>query len=151
MSLAASIAVTASGTFFMVGLLSGAWKYWHIHRSADAKTDAQATAPVYVDITHSASLMYAFSCLVVERFVELSNLTDAIETAAVLAQVIFFALAVLTYIIHGVLRGTDNQLARPHKVGTMTLPNAVIFAFMASLILGEIGGFAVLLWGALIT
>jgi len=141
-SLASKIAVLSAGVFFLVGLVCGAWKYLHISRSEDA------TAPVYVDIAHRAALMYAFACLLIERFVVLSKLGANIETAAVLAQVVFFALAVFAYIVHGLLRDTNNQLARPHRLGAATLPNAMMTTFMLALIAGEIGGFAVLLWGS---
>lgn len=126
----------------MAGLLFGAWKYIHIH------TSDKAQAPVYVDIAHRAALMYAFACLIIERFVELSRLSETVETAAVLAQVVFFALAVLTYAIHGLLKDTDNQLERPHRLGAVHLPGWTIVAFMGALMVGEIGGFAVLFWGA---
>jgi len=144
MSLASQIAIGAAGAFFLAGLVFGAWKYAHIHASPEAR------APVYVDIAHRSSLMYAFACLLNERFVELSVLSDSVETAAVLAQVVFFALAVLTYAIHGILRDTDNQLARPHRLGRRILPNWTPMAFMVALMTGEIGGFLVLLVGATI-
>src|SRR5690606_34663195 len=108
---AAMLAVFSAGGFFLAGLLFGVWKYLHIARSADA------AAPAYVDIAHRAALMYAFACLVIERFATLSQLPGTVELAAVLAQVVFFALAVGTYVVHGLLRDTDNQLARPHKLG----------------------------------
>ena len=141
-SLAARIAIFAAGAFFLVGLLTGVWKYRHIASSEDAR------APVYVDTAHRASLLYAFACFLIERFVERSQLSAAIETAAVVAQVSFFALAVLSYLIHGALRDTDNQLARPHRLGKLTLPGVVMTGFMWALIAGEVGGFAVLFVGA---
>lgn len=144
--LASQLALGASGAFFMTGLLCGAWKYAHIH--LNAREGSEAKAPVYVDIAHRAALMYAFACLVVERFVEASDLPAHVETGAVLAQVVFFALAVMTYVLHGVLQDTDNQLQRPHKLARWTLPNVLIMVFMGALMAGEIGGFAVLLWGA---
>jgi len=44
----------ACGAFFLVGLVTGVWKY------RGMATSAEAVAPVYVDIAHRASLMYAF-------------------------------------------------------------------------------------------
>ncbi len=140
---ASRLAVIAAGSFFLVGLVSGAWKYQCIHKSEDA------TAPVYVDITHRASLLYAFACLLIERFVHLSSLSPRVETAAVFAQVLFFGLPVGTYVIHGLLRDTDNQLAKPHKLGKGTVPSSLVTGFMWALMAGEIGGFGVLFWGAL--
>lgn len=141
---ARSLLLAFGGGFFLVGLLSGVWKFAHIHRSPKAE------APVYVDITHRASLMYAFSTLLIDRFVVVSRLPDTVEVAAVLAQVIFFALAIGTYIIHGLLDDTDNQLARPHRLGRAELPAFAVPTFMALLIAGEVGGFCVLLYGALV-
>jgi len=39
---------------------------------------------------------------------------------------VFFAAAVLGYVIHGALRDTDNQLARPHRLGTRTVSPAAV-------------------------
>lgn len=141
--LASRVAIIAAGGFFLVGLMCGAWKYRAIARSADAR------APTYVDIAHRSALLYAFACVLIERFVALSRLDDMVETAAVIAQVSFFALAVLSYIAHGLLRDTDNQLARPHRLGGSTISAMAMSAFMHTLIAAEIGGFAVLFWGAL--
>jgi hypothetical protein len=142
MDLAQQIAILAAGGFFLTGLLAGAWKYLAITRSPEAR------APVYVDTAHRAALLYAFACLVIERFVVLSRLDPTVEVAAVLAQVAFFALAIISYVVHGVLGDTDNQFARPHRLGRRVLPPVALTAFMVALMVGEIGGFAVLLWGA---
>lgn len=137
------LAVFASGGFFLAGLLFGVWKYLAIARSPDAQ------APVYVDIAHRAALLYAFACLVVERFAQLSTLSASLEWAAVVAQVTFFALGLSTYVVHGLLRDTDNQFAKPHRLGRATLPPALIVLFMVALVVAEVGGFAVLFWGAI--
>lgn len=142
---ATQLLLVFGGLFFLTGLLCGVWKYLAIARSPEAR------APVYVDIAHRAALMYAFSTLVVQRFVDASRLSHTVELIAVLVQVVFFALALTSYLIHGWLRDTDNQLARPHRIGRGQLPPALMVGFMVSLILAEVGGFAVLLWGALVT
>lgn len=139
---ASLVLLWSGGLFFLVGLLCGAWKYHHVHQSPEA------VAPVYVDIAHRAALMYAFSTVIIQRFVDASALSSAVELGAVLAQVIFFALAIGTYLVHGILRDTDNQMARPHRLGRHVLPSFVVQAFMGALMVGEIGGFAVLLYGA---
>ena len=141
---ASKVLLVAGGVFFLTGLISGIWKYRRILASEDA------SAPVYVDVTHRASLMYAFSTVVIQRFVDASTLSDTVELIAVLAQVVFFALAIGTYVIHGLLRDTDNQLERPHRLGARELPAFVIRSFMGALILGEVGGFVVLVVGALV-
>ena len=50
----------------------------------------------------------------------------------------FFVLAIATYVAHGIRRDTTNQFERP---------SAALHLGMVALILGEIGGFAVLLAG----
>lgn len=91
--------------------------------------------------------MYAFACLVLERFAMLSAWSNAVNTAAVLASVVFFALAVGSYILHGWLRDTRNQLQSPHKLGRVHVPGAPMLVFMLLLILAEVGGFLVLFAG----
>lgn len=139
---ASTVLLWSGGAFFLVGLLSGVWKYACIRQSPDAQ------APVYVDITHRAALMYAFCTVVIQRFVDASALSSEVELFAVVAQVLFFSLAISTYLIHGLLRDTDNQLARPHRLGRRQLPGFLVHGFMLSLIAGEIGGFVVLMYGA---
>lgn len=145
MDLAERIAVVAAGSFFLAGLVLGGWKYVQITRSPDAR------AATYVDVAHRAALLYAFACLVVERFTALSKLGATVELVAVLAQIGFFALALASYVVHGLLRDTDNQLARPHRLGQRTIPSSAMLVFMIVLMTAEIGGFAVLFWGAFAT
>jgi len=142
MPFAERFAAFSSGAFFLAGLLFGVWKYLAIARSSDAR------APVYVDVAHRAALLYAFACLVVERFAALSSLDADLETAAVVGQIAFFALGLSTYVLHGLLRDTDNQFEKPHRLGERTVPPALVLAFMAALIVAELGGFAVLFVGA---
>lgn len=143
MNLAQSISVFAAGGFLLAGLSFGVWKYAQIAASPKAQ------ASTYVDIAHRAALLYSFACLVVERFVVLSTLDATVELAAVLSVVGFFAMGLSSYVVHGVLRDTDNQFARPHKLGRAELPPAVMVGSMVALIAGELGGFAVLFWGAI--
>lgn len=138
-----TLCLLAAGLFFMTGLLTGLWKYLCIARSAEA------TAPLYVDIAHRASLMYAFSALLLRAFVPYSPLAATGTLIAVAAPLLFFAFAISIYVLHGILRDTDNQLRSPHRLGNKTLPGVLIHGFMWALALAEIGGFAVLLWGFL--
>ena len=140
---ALKLALASCGLFFMTGLLTGVWKYVCIARSPDAQ------APVYVDICHRTALLYSFACLVLAKFVELSVWPAAVDLWATVALITFFAAAVGGYALHGWMRDTDNQLRRPHVFGRTTLPNAAISGFMWMLIAAEVGGFAVLLTGAL--
>jgi hypothetical protein len=135
MPLAASIALAASGVFLLVGLLCGVWKYHGIVTSPERR------AHVYVDIAHRAALMYSFACLVMMKLVEPSPYSTSIQLGAVVIPIFFFAAAVASYVWHGVLRDTDNQL---RESGWVTN------AGMIALIVGELGGILVLVWGFLV-
>ncbi|MDY7092142.1 MAG: hypothetical protein SX243_04135 [Acidobacteriota bacterium] len=141
---AVELAQWACGGFFMVALLTGVWKYAHIRRSAEAR------APVYVDIAHRAAFLYSFSCLLLAYFADLSRWPSSWNTIGVAAAVLFFATAQSTYLIHGLLRDTDNQLARPYTLGRWTMPSWLVHGYMLLLIGGEIGGFLVVFTGAMI-
>ena len=134
---------TSCGIFFLTGLLTGVWKYYHIHKSSKAE------APVYVDIAHRASLMYSFATLILAEFVKLSPYSDAVNFWSAAAPIFFFAFAIVTYLIHGFLQDTENQFAKPHKIGKTTLPNWVIITSTLLLIVAEVGGFGVLFYGFL--
>ncbi|HEY1075449.1 MAG TPA: hypothetical protein VGE51_02075 [Fontimonas sp.] len=135
----------AAGVFFSSGLLTGVWKYFSMMASP------QAQAPVYVDIAHRTSLMYAFSAILLRAFVPYSPLGPTGTLWAVAVPILFFASAIAMYILHGILRDTDNQLRRPHVLGRGTVPGALIKLYMVALIVGEIGGFAILFYGLLIS
>jgi hypothetical protein len=92
--------------------------------------------------------MYAFACLVLAEFAELSVWSATVNTLAVVTPIVFFASAVLLYAIHGALRDTDNMLARPHRLGQGTLPGSLVSIYIYLLALGELGGFLVLFVGA---
>ena len=144
MSSAETLAILAAGGFFLTGLLTGVWKYQQIHASPTAE------AHPYVSIAHRTALLYAFACLLLAKFAQLSVLTDIVNLVAVSLQIVFFAAAVLSYIAHGLLGDTDNQLRQPHRLGKGTLPAWLIKAFMLALIAGEIGGFLVLFYGVIV-
>lgn len=142
MDTAQKLSVTAAMVFFLIGLLSGVWKYAEIRKSPEA------VAPAYVDICHRASLLYAFACLLLERMTALSQLPAWLELSALGGLLFYFAFAVFGYALHGWLNDTDNQLRRPHRLARWTLPPAVVTGSMISLVLAEIGGFLVLAFGA---
>jgi len=126
------LAIISAGAFFLNALLTGVWKYRQI-----AASD-QARAHPYVDIAHRTSLMYSFAALLVATFVEISQLAGTIEFVATFFLVIYFAMAIISYMVQGFLKKTENQfLNAPPIFGW----------FMWSLIIAEIGGFCVLLFG----
>jgi len=138
---AIELSLFASGAFLLTGMLTGVWKWVCIHRSDTA------TAPVYVDVAHRASLLYSFAAMVITNFVQFSPYSVSVTYWATAAPLFFFALAILIYIVHGFLGDTDNQYLRPHKLGSMTLPSVIIVVLMVALIIGEVGGFGLLFWG----
>jgi hypothetical protein len=137
--------LVSAGAFFLVGLLAGAWKYAWIARTADGV----ASAPVYVDVAHRASLLYAFACMLLGELCARSAWSDTVDLIAAIVLVALFAAAVAGYVVHGVLRDTDNQLRRPHQLGKRTVRPAYISAFMIVLTVGEIGAFVTLFAGVL--
>ncbi|MEL7450635.1 MAG: hypothetical protein AAFN78_15585 [Pseudomonadota bacterium] len=126
------LSILAAGIFFLNALLTGVWKYVEIAASEGAR------AHPYVDIAHRSSLMYSFAALLIATFVEISQLPDNVEFVATLLPLAYFAMAIIGYMTHGFLKKTENQFfhARP-----------VVGWFMWSLIVAEIGGFVVLLYG----
>jgi hypothetical protein len=92
----------------------------------------------YVDIAHRASLLYAFATLLVAVFVALSGWPAWVNLTAAMLVVFFFVSAIIGYIGHGLRRDTVNQFENPGRG---------IEVGMALLIVGEIGGFSVLLAG----
>lgn len=144
MDLASKLTVACAGAFLLTGLLTGIWKYLCIVRSEDA------TAPTYVDIAHRASLLYAFASLVILKLLEHAAFSETWGLVCALAPQLFFALAIGTYLVHGALRDTDNQLRRPHRLGSRTLPAWLPMIFMAALILAEVGGVGALFVGAMV-
>lgn len=140
---AAKLAVSAAGVFFSAALLTGVWKY------AQMATRASAQAHPYVDICHRTSLMYSFAALLLAVFAQLSAWRATVNWWATLLPLAFFAQAIVTYAVHGLLEDTDNQFRRPHRLGALSLPSALIHGAMVALVVGEIGGFGVLFAGTL--
>lgn len=136
MTLAQTVTLTACGVFFLTALLAGVWKW----RAMVTAKNHQA--PYYVDTAHRAALLYSFACLVLAEFLRHSPFSDAVNTAAVTAPIIFFGVAIATYLMLGLKNETDNQFAQP---------TTTQHAGMVLLILAEIGGFAVLFAGFVMT
>ena len=129
------VAIVSAGVFFLNGLLTGVWKYLQIEASENAQ------AHPYVDIAHRTSLLYSFAAILIAVFVEISQLSATVELFATLALVVYFGLAIMTYMIQGYLGQTDNQL---REIAATTR------IFMWSLVAAEIGGFLVLFYGVLL-
>lgn len=123
-----------AAAMFLWALLLGVWKF----RQMDAAEDGLAHP--YVDTAHRAALLYSFALLLVATFVELSSWGVAVNLIAAGAMAFYFFAAVAGYMVHGWRRDTDNQFRRPVRG---------MEAFMASLIVAEIGGWLVLVAGFL--
>lgn len=141
---AENLAIISAGVFFLTGLLTGVWKYQQIMMSEDS------IAHPYVDICHRASLLYAFAAILLAKFAEVSQLSNRVELISVGVVVFYFATAITTYLVHGLLKDTDNQLKSPHAMGQLTISSRMISLYMWTLIAAEIGGFLVLFYGVLI-
>ncbi|MFV8048588.1 hypothetical protein [Mycobacterium sp. 48b] len=126
------ITLLAAGLIFLLALVLGVWKYRQM------ATSENHLAHPYVDIAHRAALLYSFATLLVAVFVELSAWPTWVNLTAAMVLVLFFVVAILSYIEHGARQDTANQFEHP---------SAGLHAGMIALIVGEIGGFAVLLAG----
>jgi hypothetical protein len=126
------ITLLAAGLIFLLALFLGVWKYRQITVAPDHR------AHPYVDIAHRAALLYSFATLLLAAFVELSAWPTWVNLTAAAVVVFFFVGAIADYIVHGALRDTTNQFEHATR-GSQ--------AAMVLLIVGEIGGFGVLLAG----
>lgn len=126
------LTLLAAGLLFLLALGLGVWKYRQMATTTDH------LAHPYVDIAHRASLLYSFAALLIAAFVELSSWPTWVNLTAAAVVVFFFLVAIGSYILHGARRDTTNQFEHP---------TATLHIGMVALIVGEMGGFAVLLAG----
>lgn len=126
------LTLLAAGLIFLWSLVLGVWKFAQMSKSPDG------LAHPYVDIAHRAALLYSFATLLLSVFVELSGWPTVVNLIAVTIVVVFFVGAIVSYVVHGFLRDTDNQFRHPF---------ALLRPAMLALIVGEIGGTTVLLAG----
>lgn len=129
---ATAVTLFAAGLIFLLALILGIWKYRQMAVGPDH------LAHPYVDIAHRAALMYSFSTLLVAVFVRFSAWPAWVNLTAAMVLVFFFVIAIAAYVQHGLRRDTTNQFEHS-SVG--------LHAGMVALILGEVGGFLVLLSG----
>ncbi|MGA6135367.1 hypothetical protein ACPER7_03585 [Acinetobacter dispersus] len=141
---ATQLAIVFSGIFLWVGMLTGVWKYYQIRQTA------QARAHYYVDIAHRSSLLYAAASLILAALSFFTVLSDSIVLFCVVANLFFFAMSILIYILHGLLRDTTNQFKQPHQVGKWILPTWCMTLMMLSLIIVELGATGILVLGTIL-
>lgn len=128
------VVLLAAALMFLWALLLGVLKF----RQMDASEEGLAHP--YTDIAHRAALLYSFALLLIATFVELSGWGVLVNLLAAGALAFYFYAAVCGYMVHGLKRDTDNQFRRPVRG---------LEAFMATLIVAEIGGWLVLIAGFL--
>jgi len=121
----------AGGLIFLAALVLGAWKYRQM-----ASSDDHLAHP-YVDIAHRAALLYSFAIVLIAAFVQLSGLAAGANLAAAFTIIGFFVTALIFDVVN-VHRDTVNQFADP-------LPGT--HAYMAAVIVGQIGGWLLLIAG----
>jgi len=126
------LTLLAAGLIFLLALALGVWKYRQM------ATSENHLAHPYVDIAHRAALLYSFATLLIAVFVELSVWPTWVNLTAAMVVVLFFVIAIVTYMSHGLKRDTTNQFEHPDRG---------VHAGMLALIVAEIGGFAVLFAG----
>src|SRR3712207_5576916 len=110
-------------------------RYWR-----DWSSDVCSSDLVYIDIAHRAAFMYSFAALVMARLLESSPYAERVQLGASGLVLLFLTLTIFGYLSHGLRDDTDNIFRE--RTFTTTW-------YMYLLIAGEIGGFAVILWGFL--
>lgn len=129
---ATAVTLGAAGLIFLLALILGVWKYYQM------STSSNHLAHPYVDIAHRAALMYSFATVLIAIFVQFSIWPQWLNLVAAGVLVFFFLAAIASYIGHGARRDTTNQFSHP---------STGLHAAMIALVVGEIGGFAVLFTG----
>lgn len=132
MNVAIKISLLSSGLFLLMGMLIGILKYRRMI------TRESHTAPVYVDIAHRAAFLYSFAMLVIARLLEYSPYSGRVQLGATVLVLAFLALTVIGYLSHGLMEDTDNLFRERNFTTTW---------YMYLLIVGEIGGLSIILWG----
>ncbi|MCL5768811.1 hypothetical protein [Acinetobacter sp. ANC5681] len=141
---ATKLAIIFSGIFLWIGMLTGVWKYYQIRNTELAR------AHYYVDIAHRSSLLYAAASLILAALSYFTSLSDSLSLFCVVANLFFFSMSILVYIIHGMLKDTTNQFKQPHKLGQWSIPRWCMTFLMLSLIMVELAATAVLLLGTIL-
>lgn len=126
--------LVADALMFLWAMMLGVWKYREMASSEDH------LAHPYVDMAHRVALHYSFALLLVATFVQLSGFSEAINLIAAGVMAFYFFAATVGYALHGYRRDTTNQFRNPVRG---------LHPFMSTLILGEIGGWLILVAGFL--
>jgi hypothetical protein len=136
MTLAIKCALLASGVFLLTAMLVGILKYRGMMRSEKHE------APVYIDIAHRASLLYAFAALVIAKLLEFSPFSENVQILIGGIPLVYFALTIIGYVKLGLENRETTQFSERNFITTW---------FMYGLIAGEIGGIALIVGGFIYT
>lgn len=136
MNLAVKITLAASGIFLFVGLVGGVLKYRGIMTSPNHR------AHPYIDIAHRASLLYSFAALVMAALLTFSPYSDQVQIVITSVPLFFFAVAIAQYFRLGFEGKTTNQFRKRNFNTTWG---------MLFLIVGELGGVGLIVWGFIST
>eukprot|EP00756_Hemistasia_phaeocysticola_P000992 Hpha_TRINITY_DN10719_c0_g1::TRINITY_DN10719_c0_g1_i1::g.43439::m.43439 len=139
---ACKLCLKASIVFLMTGLLTGVWKYRQMMRSESGR------AGHYVDVAHRASLMYSNASLLLAVCGQLSVFSSQTNIKAARATLSYFAMAIVTYIVHGIQNDTTNQIQQTKTQAPGAVPLWLLKLFMNTLVLAEVGGSGILGLGA---
>lgn len=132
MNPAVKLSLLSSGIFLLLGMLIGILKYQRM------LSTPEHMAPVYINIAHRAALLYSFAMLVVAALLEHGNGSLKLQLGATLSLLLFLSLTVIGYLAHGLSNKTDNMFRERNWITTW---------YMYLLIVGEIGGLSIILWG----
>jgi hypothetical protein len=128
------VALVSAGAFFLTALLSGVVKYVQM-----MQPPKHLAAP-YIDTAHRAALLYSFAMILLAKLLEYNTHPLWLQLVSLCGPLLFFALAVATYLRLGFQNETDNQFREQHP----SLRPA-----MRALIVAEVGGFVILFLGFL--
>ena len=136
MNLAVKIALLASGVFLLAAMLVGILKYRGMMQSEKHE------APMYIDISHRAALLYAFAALVIAKLLEFSPFAENVQILISGVPLTYFALTIAAYVKLGLENRETTQFSERTFVTTW---------FMYGLIAGEIGGITLIVGGFIYT
>ena len=128
------VVILAAGLLFLWALGLGVVKYRQMAASPEG------LAHPYIDTAHRAALLYSFATLLVAAFVQFSAWSNAVNLVCAGLLLLYFVAAIGSYLLHGLRRDTDNQFRQGEQTRGL-------HPFMWSLIVAEIGAFAVLVAG----
>ena len=143
LTLAVKLSISAAFIYFMVALVTWIWKYQLMISSPKGRSR------YYVDIAHRSSFLYSSAAMLLALLAYFSQLPEWLNNSAVIANLVFFTAAIISYIHQGVLNKTSNQIRSSMEGKDYAAPIGLVHGFMVALIIAEVGGTLVLGYGAM--